>query len=250
MRARRGPRCAAVKHRRAAWLSSGVRLGARRLGAGGRDAESGVSLLELVIAMFVFMLILGVVYQTVVIFQTTSATTNARVRSLDQAQLAVDSMSRQLRTAVDPSAGVSAIVSAAPNAITFYANLGSAQTTASVGPTKVTLSLVSTPNGSVLQETQTAASGTAPGWTWPGPAVTQVLATHLVTPPGSALFTYDTVDATGAVVPLAPGAPLNTVSTIGLSVSAQVAPGQPLTTVQTQVNLLNVLYTPASTPTT
>lgn len=96
-----------------------------------RTDDSGVSLVELLVAG----LVAGIVLSAVGVMFTgslqASRQASAHVTVTADARLAMDVVERRLRVAARPSAGASALTEATPSSLTFFAHLGGGATPAS-----------------------------------------------------------------------------------------------------------------------
>lgn len=125
--------------------------------------DAGMSLAELLVAMTLFTLIVGMVGTVAVITLRTTDGLQARGENTMQAELGVAAAGKVLRAAVLPEqleestctgCEDTAVVVASPTRVTFYANVGDSQ----IGPSLVTLYVAADPNnpgtGKLVQETQ------------------------------------------------------------------------------------------------
>jgi len=158
-----------------------------------RHDQSGLTLAELMVTM-VLMGIVGSVMVAAVVSVTKTVTHNqANADSMDIARVAMNRMTKNLRSGMEivrsGQANQPAIDEMAPNKVTIYASLGSA-------PTMVTYTLDAQGN---LVETKVAATGTSPYWTFTGATTTTKVAGKV--PTGApALFTF--LDVNGDPLPI------------------------------------------------
>jgi len=188
-----------------------------------RDTDGGWTVIELTVVMAI-MGIVGAALATIVGATTrVTASTGAHLDEANQGRIAVDVMSRVLRTAIRPqwvstcSGSCSpnqAFVTATPTSLRFYADVDNAVMTSGTpnpaqvtGPKQIELYTQTTSSGDTqLVETILDPQGSAStGYTWPNPTCTPgtsgcakrvvVLAHNVVTT--SPLFTYYVRQASG-----------------------------------------------------
>ncbi|MCU4184827.1 hypothetical protein K6U06_10695 [Acidiferrimicrobium sp. IK] len=202
--------------------------------------------------MTVVLLLLGVVlpigYEAVTAAQRESVAVSNRNSASNQAELAADVLTRQLRAAIVPAGLTSPVLLAGANEMKWYSSLGNP-----LGPTLVDAYVSTVGAKTVLQETlsQPVAGG---GY---GAAVTTTLATGVVVPgaaaatncpsaaePSTALFQYATLSGavwTCAVPSADPLAAVTlTVTTTALASASAIV--SPPTTITATINLRNVDY--------
>jgi type II secretory pathway pseudopilin PulG len=220
-----------------------------------RAGETGLTLVELMVAMLMMGVLGAAITTTVVFAQHTGAATEDRLFSINRAHVGVDAIERALRTAVQPqqfdnvctscsfgsNPGSTALVSASPSSVEFYANLNAVPS----GPDLVTFALQPDPADSRqtdLVETyqlpivQTSGGSTTFSFCTPGPGcpvVTRTLVRGVDTSIGAPLFTYysDTYPAAGSTLSPA-GTPaalsttqLNEVDSVDLELAVQSTAG-------------------------
>ena len=124
-------------------IGAAVRARAR----GGKDA--GTTIVELTVVMIILAFIVGATVTLANGFERTNAENTNRQDQLDMARVAVERMSKTLRTAVKPSqlkcegcTDTDAFVRGEDFAIQFYANLDNPDN--SVGPSRVTYTIATT----------------------------------------------------------------------------------------------------------
>ncbi|MDQ1710954.1 MAG: hypothetical protein QOE45_404 [Frankiaceae bacterium] len=200
-----------------------------RLRRDGDDA--GTTLPELLVVTSLFVLIGGLVATTTVFAQRQTGITATRQRNTDGARVALEAMSKTLRTAIQPSqlqygcltctgsiSGSSAVTAASTTSVTFYGNIDNS----GAGPTIVTFATTLDPatnTGTLVQTLQKPDAGSAPNYTYctPGPTcpvTTRTLVRGVVWPVSPAMFTF--YDVNGAAVPFA------TNGTVGASALADI----------------------------
>jgi len=108
--------------------------------------DNGFGLVEMMISMSIFALVMSLVVALLITAQKQTAATSIRLDDIDQARMAIDSLSRTVRTAVEPAqlqlgctscngpaSTSTALTSAQPASLQLFANGGSA-----AGPSLVT----------------------------------------------------------------------------------------------------------------
>lgn len=194
-----------------------------RSGRASRE-DGGFSLIELLVSMSIFGLILSLVIGLMITAQKQTAATGIRLDDIDQARTAIDSLSRTVRTAVEPAqlqvgctscrgpaSTSTALTAAQPALLQLFANGGSAG-----GPSLVTFTAAydsARGQGVLTKVVQAADAGSAPNFTYtsctigPGCLITsQPIVRGLTWPLPRALFNY--FDNTGAELVPAAGASL------------------------------------------
>ncbi len=241
-----------------------------------RSAEDGFGLVELMISVSVFGLIMSLVVGLLITAQKQTASTIIRLDDVDQARMAIDSLSRTVRTAVEPAqlqvgctscngpaSTSTALTSAQPSTIQLFANGGSA-----AGPSLVTFSVsydAAREQGTLTRTVQPPDVGSAPNFTYTactigtaGCLITSLpIVRGLQWPLPGALFTY----YSNAGAPLTPPAgaslpPQQLISVDSIAINLAVKTTNPYhtgpTTIASRVGLPNagsgVLATPAPTP--
>jgi prepilin-type N-terminal cleavage/methylation domain-containing protein len=172
----------------------------RRLARSGKDG--GFTLAEMLCAMLVLGMLMTAVSALFIADMKSTETTNSRVSQANEGRVAMESMSRILRTAVLPSSlascsscgATAAFIQGTAFKVSFYADINNDNN--STGPSQVVFKVDA--NGTLIQTVQPADPGSgATGYTWtsctlgaPGCSLRQtVLATGVVTS-GPNLFTY------------------------------------------------------------
>lgn len=129
-----------------------------RTGSAGRD--SGFSLTELMVTMFVMGIVVAATVSLTIGFQRTNAQNISRQDQIDSARTAVEAISKSVRTAVKPAQLTStctlciedAFLQGTDYSVQFYANLNNPGNT--IGPSRVTYTLVTTgPTAGQIVET-------------------------------------------------------------------------------------------------
>lgn len=170
--------------------------------------DNGFGLVEMMISMSIFALVMSLVVALLITAQKQTAATSIRLDDIDQARMAIDSLSRTMRTAVEPAqlqvgctscngpaSTSTALTSAQPASLQLFANGGSA-----AGPSLVTFtaSYDSSRSEAILTKTvQPPDPNSAPNFTYtactPGPGcliTTLPLVRGLAWPLPRPLFTY------------------------------------------------------------
>lgn len=170
--------------------------------------EHGFGLIELMVSMSVFALVMSLVVGLLITTQKQTASTAIRLDDIDQARMAIDSLSRTLRTAVEPAqlqlgctscngpaSTSTALTSAQPSTIQLFANGGSA-----AGPSLVTFTAsydAAHNQGTLTKTVQPPDANSAPNFTYtactPGPGclITSLpIVRGLQWPLPGPLFTY------------------------------------------------------------
>lgn len=214
------------------------------------DHEAGLTLVELVVVIGIMGLLGGMLSTWFVTTQRTTTGYTNRISDLNNARVAMDRMSRDLRVAISPSTGVPAFdASSTGNEVTAYVNQTGAP------PMKVRYSLVTNGDGTNrLVRATTPATGSTPPFTWPaGSTRTQVLAQRL-SQGSTLLFSY--FDAAGAADPsCTSGAPSpcstplpasptlaspQLVAAVEVTLRTQSGPAAPPTELRTRVRVANL----------
>lgn len=156
--------------------------------AGAKD--DGYSLVELLVVMVMFSIIMVVVMTAVIASLRTYRGTSARAIDQNSEQVALDAMSKALRTAapqpVASGTAGNAILTAGPTDLKFYT-----YDVAGMGPSLVEFQV----SGTNLTESVSHATNCTPPFTY-GPTVTRTVATGLTA--GQTVFTYATAATSGA----------------------------------------------------
>ena len=215
-----------------------------------RRGDEGLSLVEVLIAVALTVSVLGIACTALISGQRASTRTVDRLQSTDGARVAVEAMSRELRTAVRSGSSASAVLRATPSSVEFYAHDRPVPPApVGTGPTRVTYRVDVA--GDLLEERVPAGTWDAASRTY-GYAATparRVLARG-VTPE---VFRYHTavtsgclrtstcpsgpLDATGALA--AADLPLVRAVSLSLRVSTGTVGGGSDATVRTFVALAN-----------
>lgn len=212
--------------------------------------DEGISLVELLISMVIFAVLALAVMTLTITTLRTARNTMARNDDLNKVQVAMDAMSKYIRTAAEPpvAAGgvpINALVLAGPADVRFYGY-------DAPGAAPSLMRFYVDASNRLIEE-HTATLQCAAPYTWaPANKRTRILATNLS--PAQTIFVYNTAPQ-GDPTPLPTGAPLPTsgspaqvnpavLSTIDsvaitLSVDVPTSPNIPAMTATTHVQLLN-----------
>ncbi|NHC46015.1 PulJ/GspJ family protein [Motilibacter aurantiacus] len=163
--------------------------------------DAGITLTELIVAMFVGSIVLSGVAALTISTQKSVSQAMARAGATADVRTALAYMSRRLRVAVPPGGGTAgAFEAAGPRSVTFYASLVAPGSTGTPAPTKIEF-YVDTAAG-CLVEARTAAVGAGAPYTWPSSGRrTTCIALGSINPAGQRLFTFYATP--GATTPLA-----------------------------------------------
>jgi prepilin-type N-terminal cleavage/methylation domain-containing protein len=116
--------------------------------------DGGYSLIEMMTAMAIATVVLGLVTGSLIGMMKSNASTTTRLANLDQVRQSMDAISKNLRTAVRPeqlnpacSANCSAaFVSATANSVKFYANVGDVDPAGKPAPTLMSYTIAADPH--------------------------------------------------------------------------------------------------------
>lgn len=246
-----------------------------RLRRKARD-DSGVTLIEMLVVVGILGTVLAIVTEGLIVSQRTMADNASRLDGLSQTNVAVEGMTRVLRTAILPSqvqatcssCDVAAFIAGDATSVQFYANVDNdgimpTSGTTDLGPRRVTYAVSNSASecGSagampcLTEKIQKPLTHAVTDYNFqyctPGPGCairSRVLARHVV--PGT-LFTY--YDRTGAVIapPLQSAtSKLKAVDSIDVVLRVQPSNRADAATVTARVTLPNAdsLIQPTSTP--
>lgn len=198
-------------------------------------SQVGTSLVELTVAIAIMALLGGAAFEAIASSQTQTTITSERFSAENAGQVIMDRLAKDLRTAVPLTPTSAPFITADANHAVFYANLGNPN-----GPTKLDVFLVADDGSYDVHEDSTQAdAGSAPNWTYTGPAVTRIDGRYV--DDSTPIFTY--YDAAGAVLP-APVSDLVDIESVGILLTTRVTPTGPPTTLLVRVHLRNVDYNP------
>ncbi len=177
----------------------------------GAESDAGYTLTEMIVVIGILGMVLAIVQGTLILTNKTVAGNATRIDSQQQARIAIDSMTKVLRTAVLPSqlnctgpgCGSAAFINGSALAVSFYANINNDAN--AIGPSQVSYYFVGTDLHESVQPPDAHAVGVY-NYTWttctPGPGcskVDRVLARGVQNASASqAMFTY--YDKSGNVI--------------------------------------------------
>ena len=150
-----------------------------------RREESGFTLVEMLVACIVGTTILIASFMMLDTSVVLTGKVTDRVDRTQRARLAMEQVTRELRSQVCPSAGTPALVDGQGNSVTFYAFMGSG----AFVPDKLQILWDSSTNSIV--EKKWAGTGTAPNTTWAATPTQRTLLTDVKPSPATApVFAY------------------------------------------------------------
>ena len=217
--------------------------------------DDGVTVVEMLVVISILGIVLTIVTEGLIVAQRTMTDNASRLDGLSQTNVAVEGMTRVLRTAILPSqvqatcsgCDVAAFIAGDDRSVQFYANVDNdgilpATGTTDLGPRRVTYAVS---NDGVLTETVQKPNVHAVNdfnyqYCTPGPGCevfTRTLATDI--PDDTSLFTY--YDASGAALPQGTltAAQLAAVDQIDVVVTVKASPVHSSTTFTQRVALPN-----------
>lgn len=195
--------------------------------------DEGLGLPELLVTVFLGSLILGVVATTFATARGTVSGISARTTNTQQQRVALDSLTKNLRTAVDVPTVPSGFCYARPNEVMFYAQIVAPD----LLPTLMRFSVDA--NRNLVEQRSPAGSAVAPCTTTTF-GRTRILANNVLrTQP---LFTYKKIDGTDLSAIGTGVADLTAIDAISIRLAVQTptVPAVPQTTVTTFVRLPNL----------
>jgi Tfp pilus assembly protein PilV len=231
-------------------------LSARRL-----RADDGLTLVEVLVTLALTTLVGALTFQLLILGIRSTGSTSVRQDNAGRARVAIEAMSKNLRTAIAPSqfkdmtctagcTATTALTAAGPSSVTFYANINGVASP----PSRITYAVT----GTTLVETVQApvvASATQYSYCTPGAGCavrTRTLARRVVAPTAAApLFAYYGDGAsppmlTFSAPPTAAELALVDAVDIVLKVATSSKWGTPPTTVTMRVALPNADYARAA----
>jgi prepilin-type N-terminal cleavage/methylation domain-containing protein len=164
----------------------------------GKPADGGYTLMEMVVVVMILGIVLAMVQTTLILTQKTVSGSGARIDQTSQANVAISSISKVLRTAVLPSqlsatglsAGAAAFIQGTKTSVQFYANINNDANI--TGPSQVSYAVSGT--GVLTEKIQPPDSHAAGNYNYTYNcttcAVSRVLARNVST--SLAMFTYYT----------------------------------------------------------
>jgi prepilin-type N-terminal cleavage/methylation domain-containing protein len=220
-----------------------------------RRHDQGFTLIEMMTVVFLLGIILAISMGELIGAQGTTRNNAYRLDQTQQAKTAVETMTKELRTAVLPSqilgsctgCNQAAFLSADWNSVQFYANVGNPSNT--VGPSQVSYNLTGSAAPYALVEvirppdahaptnynyTYTCINGVGSCRVYTRTIATKVYASKL-----NPLFAYYDYSGNSIPVPITGAANLATVDSVSLSLTIQDNPRERGSTVLTHITLPN-----------
>jgi prepilin-type N-terminal cleavage/methylation domain-containing protein len=199
--------------------------------------QGGFTLVELLVAISVLAVVLTMLYGAFESLGGTVEGATDRIVNLDEARLLMDTMTKDLRTAVSLSATIPAFASADDRSVTFYGNLNSTE------PRKIEI-FVDANNR--LVERVTLPTGTAPytAASFTDPPIVRVVGSYIS---GTApIFKYiktDGTEWTASQTPLTATSDLSSIGAVEVTIAIQKTSRQftTPTTLTDRVRLPNIL---------
>jgi prepilin-type N-terminal cleavage/methylation domain-containing protein len=153
-------------------------------------SQRGFTLIELMVATSIGSVVMLATFATLDSSVKLTGNVTERVDSTQRARLAMDRITRELRSQVCPAAGTTPIVAGDDYSVTFYsftgntavAPTGNPSSPASFRPDKHKIYWDT--NSSSIKEDVWQATGTSPNWTWPS-SVTKTILTDVKPPAGT-----------------------------------------------------------------
>lgn len=156
--------------------------------------DAGFTLSELLAGMLVSLVVMLAAFALIDDTSRVSARTQARVDASQRGRLAMELMTRELRSQVCLGPLTPPIAAGSDTSVTFYANMG----TVDLQPRMYRLSLV----GSDIIEDTYVGTGTAPNMTWPAaPTSTRTLLQYVQAVPTVPFLRYFAFTNTAPIVP-------------------------------------------------
>ncbi len=224
------------------------------------SGDGGFTLTEVIITIFILGVVLAGVQTALIMTQRTVSDQSNRVDQTQQGRQAIESVTKNLRTAVLPSqlnatctgcSNLAAFIQGTPTSVQFYANINNDNNV--IGPSRVSYAVNA---ANELVETVQAPNAHAANdynyqYCTPGPGCvvkSRVLARNMV--PGQTVFTY--YDNTGTSLGTATlnATALSLVDSVDVVVSTRVGNGTrvPATTFASRVTLPNADAIAQTTP--
>jgi len=198
--------------------------------------DRGFTLIEFLMAMFVFSILSTMVLAISGRFFSTSTSATEIFNNTSAAQNVMDRLTKEIRAAVyEGSSPETPIVAATPTSLTFYAALGAA-----TGPTEVVFTLS---NKTLTESDYPAVSNSGSTWTYSTTPQITLISSNVVNPTGTALFSYFTTTGPEPY-PQTFTTPetTDTIESIGIDLVVQQNAAGNAATLVSQVYLLNVDY--------
>jgi prepilin-type N-terminal cleavage/methylation domain-containing protein len=141
--------------------------------------ESGYTLIETMISMFVLALVLTFVYQVMMSVQRNTYNANQRLENLEEARVLMATMTKDIRTAARPDPASSPFLTANSTEAVFYANLNQFS-----APVRVRIYVDG--NDRIVEEI-VKPTGTAPNYIYTGTPEVRVVGRYIT---NTNVFTY------------------------------------------------------------
>jgi prepilin-type N-terminal cleavage/methylation domain-containing protein len=158
--------------------------------------EAGFTVVELLVAMLVLSVVVAGTLLMIEVLVRQGNGVAQRTDAMQRGRLALDTITRQVRSQVCLDAATGSMVEAGPLSLTFHADLGDGSTP----PTKRTLTYE--PATRQITQTVLVGKGTTNGsFTFLGPAKTTVLLQDVVPDGGRPIFEYRAYPTNGGTTP-------------------------------------------------
>jgi type II secretory pathway pseudopilin PulG len=154
--------------------------------------EAGVSVTEVLVTVALLSVVIGFVLQGFASLQSASNGANLRLANLGQARILMDTVTKDLRTAVRLGSTESPFLEADDNEVTFYANLN-----LSTACPKLVHLYVDSQTQLLEEVTEASAGGTPPNCVYPpGTSTTRFVGQYIANDSTEPIFTYYYDDGT------------------------------------------------------
>ncbi|MDX6718393.1 MAG: hypothetical protein QOJ63_647 [Solirubrobacteraceae bacterium] len=153
------------------------------------SGEDGISVVETVLAAALGLVILSAALLTLERAFTANRQVFDRVEASQRARVAMDWMTRELRSSVCPDPFTAALISGSANSVSFFADLGDGTKPA------VKYTLTYDQSKRTISESRYDGTGASPSTTWPTtPTSTRVLIANVVTAGSEPAFRFNAFD--------------------------------------------------------
>jgi prepilin-type N-terminal cleavage/methylation domain-containing protein len=210
-----------------------------------RRREGGYTLIEMMIAMSLMSLVTTAAFGVVNVMSNQAMAASDRLTAQGEAQTIADRITKDLRTAVAPSAPTAAFASAATNDVVFYASL-SDLSTGGQGPTRLHAytSLVPGTSIYVFHEDATKPIVVNGSYTYTSTPISRIDGEYIDT--SKPIFSY--WDAAGAPIPattpITDATTLQGIDAVGITLRVRVHAHSPVVVISTRIHVRNVDYNP------
>ena len=215
--------------------------------ATGPERDSGYTMMEMVVVVMILGIVLAMVQTTLILTQRTVAGSGSRVNQTQQARVAIDSITKVLRTAVLPSqlngtgtsSTAAAFIQGTKISVQFYANINNDSNI--VGPSQVSYNVDAA--GTLTEKIQPPDAHAAGNYnylyTCTTCATTRILARNVSTT--QAMFTYYTKNGATIADAVLTAADLSSVDSVDVVVMVKASANQTIqaTTLYERVTLPN-----------